>query len=177
MMKIIQISFAVGAALLLGACGTKLPTCNQQETLKIVEQVINNLPIAKAVGAKFVSLKSIQELGFNKDSDLRTCSAILVTNKGEDQLSYSVKWQNKEVGKFWVEAQIQADSAASAEAEVALQAKSQYEMAKRNNADPVNLCVQAGFVTAAYLQAGDEQNYAKWMQIERSECAAAGISK
>jgi hypothetical protein len=52
----------------------------------------------------------------------------------------------------------------------------QYEMAKRNGS-PMDVCVLAGFVSAAYLQAKDEPNYAKWKQIERTDCAKAGVSR
>ena len=42
---------------------------------------------------------------------------------------------------------------------------------------PIDRCVQAGFVAAAYLQAQDQANYANWKAIEANDCAAAGISK
>lgn len=44
------------------------------------------------------------------------------------------------------------------EAHVATDVVNQYEIAKRQG-DPIQICVQAGIVSAAYLQAKDEANY------------------
>lgn len=50
----------------------------------------------------------------------------------------------------------------------------QYEMAKRGG-DRMQVCVHAGFVTAAYLQAKDEANYQEWLKIKKNDCRAAGL--
>jgi hypothetical protein len=39
----------------------------------------------------------------------------------------------------------------------------------------VDVCVQAGLVNSAYLQAQDEMNYKKWKAIQKSDCARAGV--
>jgi len=39
------------------------------------------------------------------------------------------------------------------------------------------ICVQAGMVSAAYLQANDEPNYQKWKAIEKTDCKTAGLSQ
>ena len=57
---------------------------------------------------------------------------------------------------------------------VAEDAVEQYEIAERQG-DPMQICVQAGFVSAAYLQAKDESNYNYWKSIERMRCTAAGL--
>ena len=49
----------------------------------------------------------------------------------------------------------------------------QYEIAKRNG-NRVDVCVHAGLVKAAYLQAKDEPNFQKWTAIEASDCAYLG---
>ena len=59
--------------------------------------------------------------------------------------------------------------------QVATDAVKQYEIAKRNGATPIDICVQAGLVSAAYLQAQDESNYSTWKGIEKSGCALAGV--
>jgi hypothetical protein len=41
--------------------------------------------------------------------------------------------------------------------------------------DKIEICVHAGFVAAAFLQAKDQPNYLKWKQAQRSDCAAAGM--
>ncbi len=45
----------------------------------------------------------------------------------------------------------------------------QYEIAKRQG-DHTQICVQAGLVTAAYLQAKNEQKFRAWKRIEKAEC-------
>lgn len=57
---------------------------------------------------------------------------------------------------------------------VAADAVSQYEIAARQG-DPMQKCVQAGMVAAAFLQAKDEANYGTWKATEKADCAAAGL--
>jgi hypothetical protein len=59
---------------------------------------------------------------------------------------------------------------------VAADAVAQYGIAKRNGS-PMDVCVQAGLVTAAYLQAQDEPSYQRWKQTEKEDCSKAGIDK
>tara|TARA_R110000772_G_scaffold267264_1_gene390858 strand:+ start:1708 stop:2085 length:378 start_codon:yes stop_codon:yes gene_type:complete len=58
--------------------------------------------------------------------------------------------------------------------QVAADSVKQYNIAKRQG-DAIQICVQAGMVTAAYLQANDESNYRNWKSIEKSDCANAGL--
>lgn len=58
--------------------------------------------------------------------------------------------------------------------QVSSDAVEQYEIAKRQG-DPIQVCVQAGFVAAAYLQAKNETNYSTWKTIEKADCARAGL--
>ncbi|HLD91748.1 MAG TPA: hypothetical protein VI911_12175 [Patescibacteria group bacterium] len=50
----------------------------------------------------------------------------------------------------------------------------QYKLAIKSG-DKIEICVQAGFVVAAYSQAGIEKDYLKWKTIQRQDCAYAGI--
>lgn len=52
----------------------------------------------------------------------------------------------------------------------------QYDIAKQQG-DKVQICVQAGIVSAGFLQAKDAVNYQKWKDIEKADCAKAGIHK
>lgn len=58
--------------------------------------------------------------------------------------------------------------------QVADDAVNQYNIAKRQG-DKIQICVQAGIVSAAYLQAEDEINYNKWKAVEKSDCTNAGM--
>lgn len=53
--------------------------------------------------------------------------------------------------------------------QVANDAVSQYEIAKRSGTKP-EVCFHAGMVAAAYLQAKDEPNYKAWKATEKSDC-------
>lgn len=59
-------------------------------------------------------------------------------------------------------------------AQVATDAVAQYQIAKREG-DKMQICVQAGFVAAAYLQAKDEANYQTWKTTEKGDCKKAGL--
>lgn len=50
-----------------------------------------------------------------------------------------------------------------------------YEIAKRNGS-PIDICVQAMMVSAAYLQAKDELNYKLAKQTEKEACARANVN-
>jgi hypothetical protein len=60
------------------------------------------------------------------------------------------------------------------ENKVATNAVKEYKIAKREGS-PIQICSQAGMVTAAYLQAKDEAKYNEWKVIEHSDCSAAGL--
>lgn len=60
------------------------------------------------------------------------------------------------------------------ETKVARDAVERYEIAKRQG-DPMMVCVQAGMVSAAWLQAKNEREYSKWKDIEKADCKKAGL--
>jgi hypothetical protein len=60
------------------------------------------------------------------------------------------------------------------ETHVAYDFEEQYNIAKRQG-DPMQVCVQAGLVAAAYLQAKDDGNYNKWKAQEKKDCNKAGL--
>ena len=50
----------------------------------------------------------------------------------------------------------------------------QYDIAKQQG-DKIQICVQAGLVSAAVLQAKDSDCYSVWKDVEKSACRAAGV--
>ena len=62
----------------------------------------------------------------------------------------------------------------SIENKVATDAVDQYNIAKQSGG-PMDACVAAGMVTAAYLQAEDQANYSRWKATKRVDCQAAGL--
>jgi len=83
-----------------------LPSCGSEESSNLVEEIVNGLPIVQRAGAKFVDLKAIDELGFNDKSEIRSCSATLITTAGENKLQYSVEWKNKDESKYYINVRI-----------------------------------------------------------------------
>ena len=59
---------------------------------------------------------------------------------------------------------------------VARDAVDQYQIS-RSGGDKIQICVQAGLVAAAYLQAKNQLKYVEWKEKERADCAAAGLPK
>lgn len=50
----------------------------------------------------------------------------------------------------------------------------QYNIAKQQG-DKIQTCVQAGIVSAAYLQAKDQPNYNQWKATQKQDCRKAGV--
>lgn len=50
----------------------------------------------------------------------------------------------------------------------------QYNIAKKQG-DAMQICVQAGLVSAAYLQAKNQEKYDEWKSIEKADCRVAGL--
>lgn len=57
---------------------------------------------------------------------------------------------------------------------VAEDAVAQYNIAARQG-DPMQICVQAGMVSAAFLQAQDEVSYRQWKATEKVDCHRASL--
>ena len=57
---------------------------------------------------------------------------------------------------------------------VANDAVAQYELTKKHGSK-MEVCVHAGMVSAAYLQAKNEAKYAEWKAIEKADCKKAGL--
>ena len=60
---------------------------------------------------------------------------------------------------------------------VARDAAVEFDIARRNGGTAMDLCVQASFVNAAWLQAKNEAEYAKWKTAEKEWCALAGLPR
>jgi hypothetical protein len=58
--------------------------------------------------------------------------------------------------------------------QVAEDAVKQYEIAAQQG-DKMQKCVQAGLVSAAYLQAQNQEQYNLWKAKERVDCSLAGV--
>lgn len=86
----------------LTGCIDVLPKCDSKDTKDLLSQIINDA--GKSDGVKFISAKNITEDGFNKQAEIRVCSAdIMVSDGSEMRLTYNITWQNKKKGYFYVQ--------------------------------------------------------------------------
>lgn len=63
------------------------------------------------------------------------------------------------------------------ERKVANDAENQYRMVVDNGGSAIERCVQAGMVSAAWLQAEDKEKYAFSKVLENLDCANAGLPR
>lgn len=87
-------------AVFLTGCMSGLPSCDSGEAEDLVKQIINQ---RKFLLGDFVELDEINETAANHDSEIRVCSAKLTTTKGNEKITYSIKWKNKEKNQFILE--------------------------------------------------------------------------
>jgi ribosomal protein L40E len=66
-----------------------------------------------------------------------------------------------------------ASSMEKIQSQVANDAVAQYKIAAKQG-DPIQTCVAASFVAAAYLQAKDEKSYEQWKKQEDTDCKKSG---
>ena len=60
--------------------------------------------------------------------------------------------------------------------QVAKDAEEQFRISLTGE-DKIQICVQAGLVSAAHLQAKNGEEYRRWKQLEDRACAVAGIPR
>ena len=155
----------------LSLFGASLPDCSAIESKKLIEKIANDMPLMKSENIQFVELKNTKETGFNKDQELRSCTGNLVTTASQVEINYSIKWQEKESGKFYIEMRFPQQTQFSDVAHnVAKDAENQYLIAKRNGSK-IDRCAQAQAALASYLLANDEESYKKWKSIQTEECS------
>lgn len=60
--------------------------------------------------------------------------------------------------------------------QVAQDAVKQFGIASQSG-NAMDVCVQAGLVKAAYLQAQNAKEYASWVDVEKNSCKRAGLPR
>lgn len=103
------LGFGVYLAFKAGAMGlgeVTLPSCDDKQVASmLVEQTNNQIrsnPMARlmAGNTRIVSIASAKEL--HSDAGLRACEGVVKRNDGEGVVGFTIEWQNKEDGLFWV---------------------------------------------------------------------------
>lgn len=126
-----------------------------------------------------MALIKCKECGNEISSEAKTCPQCGVTPKTPTNMITAIGSVIFGVLVIWfffgggVEKQA-AKEMGNIEAQVANDSVAQYNIAKKNG-DITDICVHAGLVTAAYLQAKNEAAYQQWKKVEKSDCKAAGV--
>lgn len=71
--------------------------------------------------------------------------------------------------------QTASDTLKPFQAQVAQDFEAQYAAVVQNGT-PIDRCVRAGLVAEGYLQASDNANFAKWMDVKEADCKAANVT-
>lgn len=87
-------------AMLLTGCMGGLPSCGSSEAKGLVKKIVNQKSFF--IG-QFVSLDDVEETAANNEAGIRVCSATLTTTRISKDITYSIRWQNKENKEYIVE--------------------------------------------------------------------------
>ncbi len=71
--------------------------------------------------------------------------------------------------------QIADDQLQAINDKVAADTVEQYNIAKTSGGSSIDLCVQAGMVAAAFLQAKNDTEYSRWKMQQDSDCRVAKV--
>ncbi len=93
------IAISVGLIGLAG-CSGGLPSCSSSEAKALIEDITNK---SSYKFGQFVKLSTTKEQAFNKEAQLRTCTADIVTTKGMYDAYYNISWDDKEAGTYQIE--------------------------------------------------------------------------
>ncbi|AVN30064.1 hypothetical protein L1Z01_20850 [Acinetobacter baumannii] len=96
----------VSSILLLAGCSSfkKLPACDSPEVTNILKNAITEVPAFKMLGVTNIEIKDIGERpSSTRDKKICRGSLFLGENLGSQVIYYSVDWQNKDKGEFWVQ--------------------------------------------------------------------------
>lgn len=77
-----------------------LPSCGSSEAEGLVKKIVNQKSFF--IG-QFVSLDDVEETAANNEAGIRVCFATLTTTRISKDITYSIRWQNKENKEYIVE--------------------------------------------------------------------------
>lgn len=82
----------------------KLPNCVDPQVVDILKQAITDTPAFKLLGLSNIEVTDISERP-SSTADKRICrgNMHLGDQIGSQVVYYSIDWQNKEKGEFWVQ--------------------------------------------------------------------------
>lgn len=102
MKKLINASSLVLCIFLLSACSGDLPKCGDKDSKELLSQIFNDA--LKSESLKFIQAKNFAEKGFNKDKEIRVCTAdVMLSNGEEEAVTYNLYWQDKKKAMFMLE--------------------------------------------------------------------------
>lgn len=126
------------------------------------------------VGAK-VAKDELQEMLHGKRDSVLTERRRLSSILPDDSTQANAQFVAADLDRMMAALEVDAaKTMRDIEIQVAQDSVEQYEIAK-DQGDRLQICVQAGFVSAAWLQAKNKDEYNKWKGIEKKDCARAGL--
>lgn len=81
----------------------ELPKCDDQVTVNLLKSAIANSPSSKLVNAQLLDVTELSEVGWSEADQARTCHGHGFTNGGETPITFTVKWVDRSVGKWWLQ--------------------------------------------------------------------------
>lgn len=82
----------------------QLPNCDDTEVAETLKKAITNSPAYKLLGVSDIEIKDVSERPSSTE-DKKICRGSLVLGKdlGQQVIYFSIDWQNKDKGEFWVQ--------------------------------------------------------------------------
>ncbi len=99
LVAVIFLGLPVGVALVVPK---KLPACDSAEVKQVLVQIVSNAPAFKQGSRHLSQIDGHRELGFDAEKQIRTATCTAHTDFGAIPLTYTVSWQDRDKGMFFV---------------------------------------------------------------------------
>jgi hypothetical protein len=83
--------------------GSALPQVDSPEVLSVAQQALRESPVLKLLGVDQASISSAGEIRYDPVKQRRVARALLKTPLGNETAYYTVEWQDRSKGSFWVQ--------------------------------------------------------------------------
>lgn len=83
---------------LLDSALNGLPSCDSSETEDVIAEIITD-----NTRFEYVGMEGITERSHNPERGIRLCKANLITDRGEENITFKVTWQDEKQESFYVE--------------------------------------------------------------------------
>lgn len=86
---------------LTGCLDPTLPKCDSKETKELFFKIVNDSLKGLGRSEQLVSLKNVEEIAFNKQSQIRVCKTdVVLSNAGTGWATYKIYWGKENNSKY-----------------------------------------------------------------------------